>query len=53
MNALANDQLVRIEEYLQAANCSGAVNARKYDRGTTPAEREEMRRSPPHLLLIN
>jgi hypothetical protein len=53
MNALANDQLQRIEDYLGAAGFGGAVSVRKYDRATSQAEREEMRRNPPHLLLTN
>ena len=53
MNALANDQLQRIEDYLRDAGFSGTVSARKYDRGTPQGEREEMRRNPPHILLTN
>ena len=53
MNALANDQLLRIQEYLQEAGWSGAVSVARYDRGTTQAEREALRRTPPHILLTN
>lgn len=53
MNALANDQLERIEDYLQGAGFSGAVEVAKYDRGTTQTQREELRRNPPHILLTN
>ena len=53
MNALANDQRQRIDEYLAAAGLSGAIRVEQYDRGTSQAEREELRRNPPHLLLTN
>jgi ATP-dependent helicase YprA (DUF1998 family) len=53
MNALANDQRLRIEEYLGAAGLTGAVRVEQYDRGTTQAKREEMRTNPPHILLTN
>ncbi len=53
MNALANDQRLRIEEYLAAAGIAGAVRVEQYDRGTTQANREEMRANPPHILLTN
>ena len=53
MNALANDQLLRIQEYLQEAGWGGAVSVARYDRGTTQAEREALRRTPPHILLTN
>lgn len=53
MNALANDQLQRIEDYLQASGFGGTVSVGKYDRGTKQAEREAMRRNPPHILLTN
>ena len=52
MNALANDQLDRIEEYLASPGAANVV-VRKYDRGTKQTEREEMRRNPPHILLTN
>ncbi len=53
MNALANDQLVRIEEILADAGLSGAVTVGKYDRGTPESERKAMRETPPHILLTN
>ena len=53
MNALANDQEKRIEEYLEAAGVTGDVDVRKYDRGTNQAERERMRSNPPRILLTN
>src|SRR5271156_3661175 len=53
MNALANDQRLRIEEYLAAAGLTGAVRVEQYDRGTAQAKREEMRTNPPHILLTN
>lgn len=53
MNALANDQLQRIEEYLRDAGFAGAISVARYDRGTQQAEREALRRNPPHILLTN
>ena len=53
MNALANDQRLRIEEYLVSAGLTGAVRVEQYDRGTSQAKREEMRTNPPHILLTN
>lgn len=53
MNALANDQLLRIEQYLAEAGWAGAISVKRYDRGTSQTEREEMRQSPPHILLTN
>lgn len=53
MNALANDQLGRIEEYLHDSGFGGTVTVAKYDRGTNQAEREELRKKPPHILLTN
>ena len=53
MNALANDQLQRIEDYLRESGFGGTVAVGKYDRGTTQAQREVMRHSPPHILLTN
>lgn len=53
MNALANDQLDRIEAYLKEAGLAGTIDVRKYDRGTSQAERQEMRQNPPHILLTN
>ncbi len=53
MNALANDQLQRIEDYLDGCGLTGVVSVAKYDRGTSQSEREELRRNPPHILLTN
>ena len=53
MNALANDQEQRINEYLETAGFAGAVQVAKYDRGTSQAQREQLRKSPPHILLTN
>lgn len=53
MNALANDQEIRIKEYLEAAGVANDVDVRKYDRGTREAERERMRNNPPRILLTN
>ena len=53
MNALANDQEERIQEYLQASGYGDAVRVAMYNRGTTEAERERLRRRPPHILLTN
>ena len=53
MNALANDQLQRIEDYLQESGWAGAIKIAKYDRSTRQKEREELRQNPPHILLTN
>ena len=53
MNALANDQEQRIRDYLAASGFSGTVTVARYDRGTSQAKRDELRRSPPHILLTN
>jgi len=53
MNALANDQEQRIWDYLEEAGFAGAINVAKYDRGTSQAEREKLRKNPPHILLTN
>jgi ATP-dependent helicase YprA (DUF1998 family) len=53
MNALANDQLLRIQDYLRASGFSGVVSVRRYDRSTSQDERQEMRQNPPHILLTN
>jgi hypothetical protein len=53
MNALANDQLERIQDYLESAGFEGIISVKKYDRGTKQTEREELRRNPPHILLTN
>ncbi len=52
MNALANDQQERIEGYLHDAGHT-YVRVARYDRSTKEAERAELRRRPPHLLLTN
>ncbi len=53
MNALANDQKQRIDEYLKEAGFAGAIRIEQYDRGTSQAKRQEMRDNPPHILLTN
>ena len=53
MNALANDQKQRIEEYLTDAGFAGAVRVEQYDRSTSQSKRQEMRANPPHILLTN
>jgi ATP-dependent helicase YprA (DUF1998 family) len=53
MNALANDQLERIQFYLQESGYGGAVHVAMYNRGTKEDERERLRQRPPHLLLTN
>ena len=53
MNALANDQFERISVYLSETGLGGMVTVRQYDRGTSQAERQELRRRPPHILLTN
>lgn len=53
MNALANDQLARINDYLSGAGYLGVIKVEKYDRGTSQAKREELRKNPPHILLTN
>src|ERR1019366_4020717 len=53
MNALSNDQALRIQEYLGDSGFAGAVDIGPYDRGTKEADRQEMRRNAPHILLTN
>ncbi len=53
MNALANDQLLRIQTILDKIGLSSVVSVEKYDRGTTQAQRENLRKNPPHILLTN
>ena len=53
MNALANDQEQRINQYLAEAGFAGTVQVAKYDRGTSQADREKLRKNPPHILLTN
>lgn len=52
MNALANDQEERIKGYL-AESGHDWVRVARYDRSTRQAEREELRKNPPHILLTN
>lgn len=52
MNALATDQEKRIREYLDDSGHT-AIRVERYDRTTSAAKREEMRRKPPHVLLTN
>lgn len=52
MNALANDQEIRIREYLEGSGHTH-VKVERYDRTTSETKREEMRASPPHILLTN
>ncbi|MEA5540355.1 DEAD/DEAH box helicase [Limnoraphis robusta Tam1] len=53
MNALSNDQLLRINTYLKDSGWAGAVSVAKYDRGTTQEERYQLRENPPQILLTN
>jgi len=53
LNALGEDQLDRIQEYLSEAGFRGTVSVAQYNRGTSQEERERLRRNPPHLLLTN
>ena len=53
MNALANDQELRINQYLEDTGWAGAIRVAKYDRSTSQTEREALRKSPPHILLTN
>lgn len=53
MNALANDQKERIDEYLEKSGFSGLVSVAKYDRSTKETDRERLRKNPPHILLTN
>ena len=53
MNALANDQLLRINAYLQESGFGKSVTVAQYDRGTNQAQRRELRQNPPHILLTN
>jgi replicative superfamily II helicase/very-short-patch-repair endonuclease len=52
MNALANDQEGRIQDYL-AASGHTYIDVKRYDRQTPQDERERMRQRPPHILLTN
>ena len=53
MNALANDQELRIRQYLEASGWAGSLRVASYNRNTSQAERENLRQQPPHLLLTN
>ncbi len=53
MNALSNDQHLRIDRYLADAGFDGLIKVEQYDRGTPESEREKMRNNPPHILLTN
>ena len=53
MNALANDQLERIQQYLRDSGYGDSIRVAVYNRGTIEAERERLRQRPPHLLLTN
>lgn len=53
MNALANDQMKRIEDYLDLSGFTGVIKVAQYDRGTTQQERDALRKNPPHVLLTN
>jgi ATP-dependent helicase YprA (DUF1998 family) len=52
MNALANDQEERIQEYLEESGHT-YVKVARYDRSTKQPEREQLRKNPPHILLTN
>lgn len=52
MNALANDQQKRIEDYLRVSGHQH-VRVARYDRTTSQKDREALRADPPHLLLTN
>lgn len=53
MNALANDQQLRIEQYLQQSGFAGTVTVASYNRGTAEQDRRRLRDNPPHILLTN
>jgi Lhr-like helicase len=53
MNALANDQELRIKDYLESSGFAGAVMVARYDRSTPERERQWLREHPPHILLTN
>lgn len=53
MNALANDQMKRIQEYIEVAGYNDVIKVAQYDRGTNQQARENLRRNPPHILLTN
>jgi ATP-dependent helicase YprA (DUF1998 family) len=53
MNALANDQLLRIGEYLDGSGFAGAIGVRQYDRGTSQTDREAMLRNPNQPTMVH
>lgn len=53
LNALGEDQLQRINAYLEESGFSGSVKVAQYNRGTSQRERESLRNNPPHILLTN
>ncbi len=53
MNALANDQFNRINDYLSESGFKGMVSTARYDQSASQNEREEIRNNPPHVLLTN
>ena len=53
MNALANDQLERIQQYLHDSGYGDSIRVALYNRATSEAERDRLRQRPPHLLLTN
>jgi hypothetical protein len=52
MNALANDQELRINDYLAGAG-RGDISVARYDRQTKEDQRAALRKNPPHILLTN
>lgn len=52
MNALANDQELRIKDYLGSSG-RGDIRVARYDRQTSERDREAFRKNPPHILLTN
>jgi Lhr-like helicase len=56
MNALANDQIQRMErtaQWIQEHEPELAVTIRRFTGETDEAERREIRRSPPDILITN
>ncbi len=58
MNALANSQINELEKFLNPPTPFGGrmespVRFKRYTGQESLAEREEMRKSPPHILLTN
>lgn len=52
MNALANDQEERIQGYLHDSGHT-YIKVARYDRSTPEADRADLRKRPPHILLTN